>query len=75
MVLETDFCTNLETRYLSGHAFIFILFLNLAVNIILIFRPTFRMMCLRCLWVVSRIRWLRNKFLVWLCPTWYKARL
>lgn len=42
MVLETDFCSDLDTRYRSGFMYVSFMFLNVAINLYLMFKPTIR---------------------------------
>jgi hypothetical protein len=55
MVLETDFCTNIELRYQSGYFFIFWFFINVCVNIFHIFRPMLMYKYLAFKWLLIRI--------------------
>lgn len=68
MVLDTDFCSNLETRYYSGYMYLALLMINIGVNIYLIFRKQIFFLILRVKWFWVRFKWFVSVIVEYIFP-------
>lgn len=68
MVLETDFCDNLETRYYAGYMFLALLISNIAFNMFMMFRKQINFVRLVIQYIYNRFEWITLVVLNAVCP-------